>query len=440
MKITYIHQHFVLPSEGGGIRPYEFARRMANEGHEVTMICGGETALDAHIDGFRVKRLAVPYRNAMNVPERLWSFARFMVSASVTVARTEADVIYASSTPLTVAVPGIVGKFFRRVPMVFEVRDLWPSVPIELGYLKNPVAIWLANTLEKAAYRSAAHVIALSPGMRDGVLEITPEKPITIIPNACDFELFDRSDEQRRAFRESQGWSDDEVIMAYAGGFGPVYQLDWVVRLAAAVKDDGIRFVLIGEGKTSDAVHALAAELGLDPDEVFLGLRSKPEVADYLTASDLVLSPMRQERGLEANSLNKVFDGMAAGRAVVVNHEGWLRDVIVGANAGWQLDRSIGKAAEQLRAIAADAGAIKAAGRNSAALGRENFDRDDLYRRLIGVLSATVSTPASAQQLDGPANPQKTTRPLRAGINGHSLKRKVPRPLRKQKRLTVREV
>ncbi|MGP6175612.1 glycosyltransferase family 4 protein [Corynebacterium sp. A21] len=418
LKITYIHQHFVLPSEGGGIRPYEFARRMADEGHEVTMICGGETALDAKIDGFRVKRLAVPYRNAMNVPERLWSFARFMIAASVATARIEADVIYASSTPLTVAVPGIIGKLFRRAPMVFEVRDLWPSVPVELGYLKNPAAVWLAQTLEKLAYRSADSVVALSPGMRDGVLQISPEKAVTIIPNACDFELFDQSDEQRHGFRESQGWGEDEIIVAYAGGFGPVYQLDWVVRLAASVKDDGIRFVLIGEGKTSGVVHQLAAELGLDPDELFLGLKSKPEVASYVAASDLVLSPLRPETGLEANSLNKVFDGMAAGRGVVLNHEGWLRDTIVEAHAGWQLDRSLDLAAEQLRTIAADPEAIKAAGRNSAALGHANFDRDDLYRQLIGVLSATVSTRATDRYFE------------------HSLKRRAPRPLQSEKRLS----
>lgn len=398
MKITYIHQHFKLPSEGGGSRPYEFARRMAAEGHSVTMICAGNTALDAEVDGIRVKRLAIPYKNAMSMPERMWSFARFMAAGSIASARVQADVVYASSTPLTVAVPGIVGKLIQRIPMVFEVRDLWPSVPVELGYLNNPVAIWLAEMLEKIAYRSADRVVALSPGMRDGVLAVNPKKDVTVIPNACDFALFDKSAADRETFRAEQGWGKEETVIAYAGGFGPIYGLDWVVRLAAVVRDEGIRFVLVGEGRDSEKLHALAAELGLEPDTMFVGRKSKEEVADYVAAADLVLSTMKDEPSLEAASLNKVFDGMAAGRPVLVNHDGWLKDAVVEAEAGWRLDRSLESAVKQLRAVAHDAPALHTAGRNSAALGRARFERDDLYQILVRVLEeATDRTPAATR-------------------------------------------
>ena len=152
MRITYIHQHFVLPGEPGGSRPYEFARRMAAAGHEVTMICGRDEAMDKTVDGIHVRRLAIPYRNEMSKRERIVSFLNFLVRASAVAARVPADVIYASSTPLTVAVPGIVAKFTQRAPLVAEIRDLWPEVPIKLGYLNNPVAIFLAKQLEKAFY------------------------------------------------------------------------------------------------------------------------------------------------------------------------------------------------------------------------------------------------------------------------------------------------
>lgn len=395
MKITYIHQHFALPSEGGGSRPYEFARRMAADGHDVTMICGGAEALDTEVDGFRVRRLAVPYRNAMSVPERLMSFARFMMSASVAAARTETDVVFASSTPLTVAVPGIIAKLAQRAPMVFEVRDLWPAVPIELGYLKNPLAIGLARALEKIAYRAAERIVALSPGMRDGVVEVNPEKDVTVIPNACDFELFDQDEERRRAFRAEKGWGDNETVVVYAGGFGPVYQLDWSVRLAAAVKKDRIRFVLIGEGATTPGVRDLATGLGLNPDDLLPGKQPRTEVADHYAAADLVLSTVRPEPGLEAASINKIFDGMAAGRPILLNHGGWLRDSVVEAGAGWQLDRSVETAAQQLRTIAADRSSLCVAGVRSAELGWAHFARNDLYEALMQVLSAAAERNSS---------------------------------------------
>ena len=175
MRITYIHQHFVLPGEPGGSRPYEFARRMAAAGHEVTMICGRDEAMDKTVDGIHVRRLAIPYRNEMSKRERIVSFFNLLVRASAVAARVPADVIYASSTPLTVAVPGIVAKFTQRAPLVAEIRDLWPEVPIKLGYLNNPVAIFLAKQLEKAFYAASSEVVALSPSMADGVNEVAPK-------------------------------------------------------------------------------------------------------------------------------------------------------------------------------------------------------------------------------------------------------------------------
>lgn len=390
MKITYIHQHFALPSEGGGSRPYEFARRMAADGHRVTMICGGEETLNKEIDGIQIRRLGIPYRNSMTVSKRLISFARFMVSASLTAARTNADVVFASSTPLTVAVPGIVSRIVQRAPLVFEVRDLWPTVPIELGYLKNPIAIKIAKALEKSAYRSAKRIVALSPGMRDGVIGVKPEADVTVIPNACDFEVFDIDDMDRDAFRASMGWGTDEVVIVYAGGFGPLYEIEWSVRLAAAFKESNIRFVLIGDGASTSNARDLATSLGLEADSLLPGKMSRGEVAEYYSAADIVLSTVRPSPSLDAASINKVFDGMAAGKPIIFNHGGWLCDVVVDAGAGWRLDRDIETAVDQLRNIVADRASTEHAGFNSAELGRTNFERDRLYKNLMQVLASAI--------------------------------------------------
>lgn len=389
MRITYIHQHFVLPGEPGGSRPYEFARRMAAAGHEVTMICGRDEAMDKTVDGIHVRRLAIPYRNEMSKRERIVSFLNFLVRASAVAARVPADVIYASSTPLTVAVPGIVAKFTQRAPLVAEIRDLWPEVPIKLGYLNNPVAIFLAKQLEKAFYAASSEVVALSPSMADGVEEVAPKKRVTVIPNASDFERFDVPDEQRAAFRKEQGWGDD-VVAVYAGGFGMSYQLEWLVDLAAQLRRDGVenvRFVLLGQGSDSDALYQRAENAGLDADAMFLGRQPKEDVAKYVSAADIALSPLRDDPCLEGNSLNKVFDAMAASRPVVFNHGGWLEEAATENDAGWRLSRDIPTAAKRFAEIISDRDEMRAAGQRNRELGEKRFARDSLYNQLIEVLN-----------------------------------------------------
>ena len=389
MRITYIHQHFVLPGEPGGSRPYEFARRMAAAGHEVTMICGRDEAMDKTVDGIHVRRLAIPYRNEMSKRERIVSFLNFLVRASAVAARVPADVIYASSTPLTVAVPGIVAKFTQRAPLVAEIRDLWPEVPIKLGYLNNPVAIFLAKQLEKAFYAASSEVVALSPSMADGVKEVAPKKRVTVIPNASDFERFDVPAEQRTAFRKEQGWGDD-VVAVYAGGFGMSYQLEWLADLAAQLRRDGVenvRFVLLGQGSDSDALYQRAKDAGLDPDAMFLGRQPKEDVAKYVSAADIALSPLRDDPCLEGNSLNKVFDAMAASRPVVFNHGGWLEEAATEHDAGWRLSRDIPTAAKRFAEIISDRDELRTAGQRNRELGEKRFARDSLYSQLIEVLN-----------------------------------------------------
>lgn len=389
MRITYIHQHFVLPGEPGGSRPYEFARRMAAAGHEVTMICGRDEAMDKTVDGIHVRRLAIPYRNEMSKRERIVSFFNFLVRASAVAARVPADVIYASSTPLTVAVPGIVAKFTQRASLVAEIRDLWPEVPIKLGYLNNPVAIFLAKQLEKAFYAASSEVVALSPSMADGVKEVAPKKRVTVIPNASDFERFDVPAEQRAAFRKEQGWGDD-VVAVYAGGFGMSYQLEWLVDLAAQLRRDGVenvRFVLLGQGSDSDTLYQRAENAGLDADAMFLGRQPKEDVAKYVSAADIALSPLRDDPCLEGNSLNKVFDAMAASRPVVFNHGGWLEEAATEHDAGWRLSRDIPTAAKRFAEIISDRDEMRAAGQRNRELGEKRFARDSLYNQLIEVLN-----------------------------------------------------
>ena len=205
MKILYFHQHFTTPKGAGGTRSYEFAKRLAKRGHAVTVICGsyehgnsGLQDVDTHwgirrgcVEGVGVVEVCIPYSNRHSFWQRTGAFLRFAVWGIGLVLTERVDMVIASSTPLTVAIPGICAKFLKRVPFVFEVRDLWPELPRAMGVIKNPFTLWLLAVLEGMAYYLADACIGLSPGIVEGIRRhrLSP-KVVKMLPNGCDLGLF----------------------------------------------------------------------------------------------------------------------------------------------------------------------------------------------------------------------------------------------------------
>lgn len=401
VRIVYIHQHFNFPWEPGWQRPWQFARRLARAGHEVTVICGGRERQRETLEGVEVHRLAVPYENAMVFQQRVRSFVSFMARACYYAAQVKADVVFASSTPLTTAVPGIIASRISRAPFVFEVRDLWPEAPVALGFLKNRHVIKAAEALEKFAYRSAKHVIALSPGMEAGIKRVWPQAETTVVPNASDVENFAAARQDRESIRADLGWAPDETVLFYAGSFGVTYDVPWLIRLAGELKKRGQKFrvVAYGEGKDTEHCRAVAREYGLNPLDVLPGKIPRTEIERMLPAADFAVSTLVDNPALEINSLNKVFDALAAARPVLFNHAGWLPEVLSEAGAGWQLSRDPATATDQLiRALESGEIDTAAAGEAALELAREEFDRDRLFDRFLTVLENSAGLPASRKK------------------------------------------
>eukprot|EP01032_Pedospumella_encystans_P038340 gene38340-43430_t len=157
MRIVYLHQYFRTPDMSGGTRSYEFGRRLAIAGHDVHVVTSSSNLESRgwctyEVDGMTVHALRVPYNNTMSYPRRIWSFLSFALRSGFYARRLRGDLVYATSTPLTIAIPGVVASW-PKIPMVFEVRDLWPEVPIALGAIRGRVLTMLARKLAAFAYR-----------------------------------------------------------------------------------------------------------------------------------------------------------------------------------------------------------------------------------------------------------------------------------------------
>jgi glycosyltransferase involved in cell wall biosynthesis len=402
MKIIYLHQYFITPSMHGGARSYELARRLVGMGHEVHMVTSDTRPTnevkgwrETDESGIRVHWLPVPYSNAMKYADRIQAFGRFAVNAAHRAAQLAGDVVFATSTPLTIAFPGLVASRWNRRPMVFEVRDLWPAIPIAVGALKSRPAIFAAQVLERTAYAGAAHIVALSPGMKAGVeaAGVASDK-ITVIPNLCVPERFQVPASEGEAFRQRYPWLGDRPMVLYAGTLGLVNGVDYLVRLAADMltRDPEVRFVIMGQGREEGALKALAEKLGVrDRNLFFLPGVPKAEVPAVLSAATIATTLVKDLPCMRDNSANKFFDALAASRPLAINYGGWHAELVEREQFGVCLPPDdIPAAGALLASKLRDPRWLAEAGERAGRLGRERFSADAAARQLSEVLQGAV--------------------------------------------------
>lgn len=402
MKITYLHQYFNTPSMPGSTRSYEMAKRLVAMGHEVSIVTswreadGRKQSFETIEVGIKVHWLPVAYSNRMGFKERILAFLKFALLSSQRAASLKSDIIFATSTPLTIAIPAIYAAYKRRVPMVFEVRDLWPEMPIAMGALTNPLLVRAAQSLETWAYQNASAVVALSPGMKMGVMRAGyPSSRVAVIPNGCDNAEFAGEKDAASKFRTSRPWLGDNPLLIYAGTFGRVNGVGYVVDLAKHLLSIGsnIRLLLVGDGEEYERILLKARESGvLDQNLFFESGVSKRDVSVLFAAATMASNLVIDLPEARANSANKFFDSLAAGTPIFLNHGGWMHDLVLEHRCGIAAWGSpLVQVAMELDCRLNDSEWLKRAGNSSRKLAECCFDRDMLASQLERVLVATVN-------------------------------------------------
>ena len=392
------------------------ARRLVKLGHEVTVITSFRTPtrtkgwFSTLEDGITVHWIPILYSNSMSFGQRLLAFVKFGVLGGVKAASVPADVVYATSTPLTVAIPGALASFWQRAPLVLEIRDLWPQVPIALRVLKNPLGIGLALALEKFAYNRAKAIIALAPGMRQRIIDDGYDPNcIGVIPNASDVvDDCKYSGDEKNSFRDQYPWLGDGKLFVYTGTFGHVNDLHFMVDLAAEchLLRPTYRFVAIGDGACHGEVIAYAEKKGvLNVSVFFLGALAKIDAFKWLANSDGVLVLYKGPKIVwEDCTSNKLFDSFAVGKPVIANISGWGVKVAEEAGAGLILcDKEIVKSALSLVKNVEDPIWVESAQMASKELAKKYFDRDLLTNKLEKVLRSVVDGRAEDTAVIAPA-------------------------------------
>lgn len=392
MKLLYIHQHFATPNGAAGVRSYQMARRMVARGHRVTMLCGrgsdGQTGLEGpfvrglrrgKVEGIDVIEVDLAYSNRDSFIRRTKTFLSFMMRTSWIVLTEPFDLVLATTTPLTVGLPGILVRWLRRKPFVFEVRDLWPELPRAMGVIRNPLVLWAMGVLEWASYRSAHRLIGLSPGIVAGIERrgVAPDA-IAMIPNGCDLDIFAAPVDPR----QPAGVSEDQFLAVFAGAHGLANGLDAVLDAASALKSagrDDIRIALVGNGMCKDALKNRAAAEELD-NVLFFDPVRKTELVGLFRRADVGLQVLADIPSFYfGTSPNKFFDYIAAGLPVINNYPGWLAGMIEQAQCGIAVPPRDPQAfAAAMIRLADDRAATRTMGARARALAERDFARDRL--------------------------------------------------------------
>lgn len=411
MRILYFHQYFLTPEQAGGTRSYEMAKRLVARGHQVTMVTSdyglkpkpGKREVKV-INGMRVIYLPVPYSNDMGFARRILAFGLFVLRSSQCALQEPCDIVFATSTPLTITVPGLIASTRRRVPYVFEVRDMWPDVPIAMGFLKNRLAQRFALWLEAVTYRRARHIVALAPGMKDEIVAkgIASSK-ISVIPNGCDVELFAAArdtgaEDLRKQLPES---ARGATLVVFAGMLGLANGVRYLADLAAAMSrlTPDVVFIVCGHGKDRDLLERQATTSGVMGKTFFmLGSTPKVDVARWMTIASASICLFSGPEVLFRNAVqNKFFDSLAAGLPVACNFIGWQTRIASEADVGVYLDpQDADLGAKALLDALSSPDWLGAARSKCLELATTRFNRDHLAEDLNRVLTdASLDQPST---------------------------------------------
>jgi glycosyltransferase involved in cell wall biosynthesis len=419
LKILYFHEYFTTREGSGGNRSYELARALVARGHEVTMVCAttgrAHTGLSGEfrkgrrcgiVDGIEVIEFHLPYSNYDGFLKRSITFFRYGFRSLGLALIRKYDLVFATSTPLTAGLPGIAASLLRRKPFVFEVRDLWPELPREMGIVTNPLILKAMDILEWVSYHSARKCVGLSPGIVQGITRrgIDPQN-VVMIPNGCDLDIFTPFESGNY---RPEGVFENDFVAIFSGAHGLANGLDAIMDAAGELKRReraDIKIVFIGEGKKKPALQERAEKENLN-NCLFLDSVPKKDLASLQRGANVGLMVLANVPAFYyGTSPNKFFDYIASGLPVLNNYPGWLAEMIQEHKCGLAVPPSDPKAfADALEYMADHRNELLEMGKNARRLAEREFSREKLAGEFVDWLEGAVEK----------ADPRQSTRDEKA--------------------------
>lgn len=403
LKILIFHQYFLGKNDPGGSRWNQFSKFFSKD-HNVVVIAGNihyatgkkigknrflnKEQLSPNLQVFRSWTYAGYNKNFLG---RLIGYLSYTVSSFLTgLFQRKVHLIIITSPPLFVGISALLLAKIKRIPFIFEVRDLWPESAIATGVLNNKFLIKIMYWIERTLYENADKIVVLTPAFKEDIIKRFPQfaSKIEMITNGADLDLMSPGDKQNWV-REKYRWQNKKVF-SYFGAHGVANNLIQVINVAEKFKDNSeILFALIGDGMEKEELKKKAAELNLTNVQ-FIDSVPKHQVQDFINASDVCMAILKKTDTFKTVYPNKVFDYMACKKPIIVTIDGITRKLVEDAKAGFYAEpgnvQDFKRAIEKILALSEQK--LQQLGTNGYYFVRQNFDRAVLADEYLKIIKA----------------------------------------------------
>ncbi len=408
MKILILHQYFLEKNDPGGSRFNQFVKYWEELGHEMTVVAGtvhyatgkkeakykGKWVVkEEYSEKVNVVRTFVSESYNTSFLGRLWGYFSFTISSlwAILFHVKKHDVIIVTSPPLFVGVTGILAKWFKRTPMIFEIRDLWPESAIDTGVLTSKPLIKMAYLVERLSYKFANKINVLTPAFKTKLIkdkDIIEEK-VMFVPNGADLDIFHPATKYNWV-REKYNL-EKKFVITYMGAHGVANHLESLLEVAKQFQEEeGIVIMLIGDGMRKQHLMQKANEESIK-NVVFVDSQPKHIIPDFCNASDICTAVLKKVDTFKTVYPNKVFDYMSCSKPILLGIDGVAKELIEESGSGYYVDpENPVEFAAKIRELKANPIEMQLLGEKGLAFVRKGFSREALAKKYIEEIEKVV--------------------------------------------------